>query len=185
MSLDALRTAITAVIDTATPEAVTCAPHGGRFDVAELRRISAKAPAIFIAVLGFNDLAESSGSYEATISWAAFVVTRDKAGVLRDIAALNLVNALALIVPGNTWGLEAAIGTPDGVRSDNLFSATVDKAGVAMWAISWRQRMQLGQAITDAELATLDLFETFDARYPVEDDAPEAEDLVSLPQDGA
>ena len=184
MSLASLRAAIAAALDAATPPSVTCAEHGGRFDIEELRRVSAKAPALFVAVLGFSDCAESCGSYEATVSWAVFSVARDKPGVSRDRSAMALVDALALIVPGNTWGLAESIGTPDGVRGDNLFSATVDKAGVAMWATTWRQRMQLGSAMPADALAALDLFATFDARFPVAGDAPVAEDRVSLPQDG-
>ena len=183
MSLETLRQAVVATLDAATPKQVTCAAHGGRFDLNELKRVSAKAPALFVAVLGFGDLKESHGEYEAVVSWAAFVVTRDAPRVHRDKAAVALVDALALIVPDNTWGTDACLNTPQNVRGDNLFNSTVDKAGVAMWAVSWRQSMRFAQAMTEEALASLDLFEIFDAKYPVADDAPVAEDNVTLPQD--
>lgn len=146
--------------------------------------MSAKAPAVFVAVLGFNDLQVVSGSYEAAVSWGAFVVAKDKHGQPRDLVAASVVDLLALIIPDNNWELPETIGTPVGVRGDNLFSAAVDKIGVAMWAVTWRQRMQIGQVMTNSDLAALDIFKTFDAKFPVKADAPVAEDQVSLPQDG-
>ncbi len=136
-----------------------------------------------MAILGFNNLKESQGDFYATVSWAAFVVTRDTRTAKRDLGAVALVDTLARLVPGNRWGLEASRSVPENVRGDNLFSATVDKAGVAMWAVSWQQSMELGQALTAEELAALDPFDTVDVRYPLTDSAPVAEDIVTLPQD--
>jgi hypothetical protein len=184
MSLETLRNGVVETLDTATPKNVHCASHGGRFDLQELRRVSSKAPAIYVASLGFSNLKESSGSYEATVAWGAFIVAKDQRGAKRDQVALAIVDMLSLIVPDNSWSLDETLGAPERVQADNLFSALIDKAGVAMWAITWRQHMQLGQAMTENELAALDLFKTFDARFPIKDDAPEAEDRVNLPQDG-
>ncbi|KAB1440351.1 phage protein Gp37 [Pseudodesulfovibrio senegalensis] len=184
MSLASLRDAVVAKIDQATSRKVHCASHGGRFDLHELKRISTKAPAVFVAVLGFSDLTESCGDYEAWVTWGAFVVTRDRPGQPRDLAALSIVDMLSLLIPGNTWDLKESISTAERTRADNLFSTVIDKAGMAMWAISWRQNMTLGQAMTESDLASLDPFATLSAKYPLAGDAPEAEDLVNLPQDG-
>ncbi len=184
MSLELLRTAVVDKIDELTPDAVHCDSHGGRFDLNELKRVSAKAPAVYVATLGFSNLKESSGTYEATVAWGAFIVAKDQPKkVKRDQVALSIVDMLSLIIPGNNWDLEETLGSPERIQSDNLFSALVDKAGVAMWAITWRQHMQLGQAMTEDELATLDLFKTFDAKFPIADKAPVAEDEVNLPQE--
>ncbi|AMK09648.1 phage protein Gp37 [Pseudodesulfovibrio indicus] len=185
MSLDTLRTAVADTLKTALPASVSVESHGGRFDQAELRRIMAKAPAVFVATLGFSDLKYDHGDFQATISWGAFVVTRDAPKVSRDQGASVLVNALAMTIPENTWSLDnECVNTPQAVRGDNLFSATVDKLGVAMWAITWRQTMLLGKALSDEDLAALDLFETLYTQFPVADDAPLAEDKVQLPQGG-
>lgn len=178
MSLETLRTGIVNNIDAITPDNVTCDSHGGRFDEKELRRVSAKAPAAFVAVLGFNDLKESGGAYEAIVSWGIFVVAKDTPKAPRDLVALSIVDVLARHVPENTWDMDTVLGKPVGVRADNLFAASIDKIGVAMWAITWRQHMQLGQSST----AAFDIFETFDAKFPVGTDAPVAEDKVNLPQ---
>ncbi len=46
MSLETLRAAVIEIIQTAVTDAIPCTPHGGRFDLGELRRVSAKAPAV-------------------------------------------------------------------------------------------------------------------------------------------
>lgn len=185
MSLESLRTAVVDTLKAALPASVSVEPHGGRFDQAELRRIVTKAPAVFVATLGFSDLKHEHGDFQATISWGAFVVAKDAPKVSRDQGATVLVNALAMVIPESTWSLAAeCVNTPQAMRGDNLFSATVDKLGVAMWALTWRQTMVLGQALSDEDLAALDLFETLYAQFPVADDAPLAEDEVQLPQEG-
>lgn len=192
MSLETLRAAVVNTIGAGMTSTVTCEPHGGRFDVEELKRVSRKTPAVFVAVLGLRDVVERNGDFQATVAWGAFAVAKDNPGLRRDLAAAALVDRLTMIVPDNTWGLEdECLRRPQGIRGDNLFSASVNKLGVAMWAVTWQQSMVLGQAMDDAALAALDPFETLNIRYPVDDDvddhedAPEAVDQVTLPQDGA
>jgi phage gp37-like protein len=183
MSLESLRDAIVATIRTGLGPGIACEAHGGRFDVAELRRVSAKAPAVFVASLGFRDLVYANGLYKGTFAWGAFVVAKDKPRVHRDLVAAAVVDRLALIVPENTWGSDDCLDAPQAVRGDNLFSSGVDSSGVAMWAVSWQQQMAVAEAMTAADLAALDPFETLYARYPVADNAPVAEDSVNLPQE--
>lgn len=181
MSLITLRDAIAAELAAAIPELKTCEGHGGRFDLQELRRVAAKAPAVFVACLGFGD-AEEEGDTTAELSWAAYVVTKDAPGKPRDEAALAIAQALAVHIPGNRWGLDDAEGRPEGIRGQNLYSDRLDKQGVAMWAISWRQRMNLGGAVDSAELAA---FVTFHAEHSMApgDGEPAATDEVTLPQE--
>jgi hypothetical protein len=184
MSLEYLRDAVVKTIKDSIGTDIPCEPHGGRFDAAELKRVSTKAPAVFVAYLGFRDLVYANGEYQANVAWGAFVVGKDKHPVHRDLVAAALVDRLAMIVPENMWGTDDCLGSPQSVRGDNLFSSGVDKLGVAMWAVSWQQSMVLGEAMPAEDLAALNPFETLYARYPVEDDAPEAVDQVNLPQDG-
>lgn len=184
MSLETLRDAVVATISAAVGPEIACEPHGGRFDAAELKRVSTKAPAVFVAVLGYRDLAYANGLYQANVAWGAFVVARDRRGVHRDLVATAVMDRLALIVPEQTWSTDACLGTPQAVRGDNLFSSGVDKLGVAMWAMTWQQTMVLAEAMDADQLTSLDPFATLYARYPLADDAPVAEDQVSLPQEG-
>lgn len=184
MSLTTIRKAVADAVLAGVPGLKTCEPHGGRFDASELRRLAVGGPAVFVAVLGVQDLVFEHGEAKGEVQFAAFAVAGDKAGLPRDKAVMAMADALALLVPDNRWGLDESESVPMRVRAENLFSVTVDKAGVALWAVSWRQRMALGQGLDDSTLETLDLFATCDIDYAIgQDGTPVAEDTVSLPQE--
>jgi phage gp37-like protein len=185
MSLEDLRDAVVNTIKSGLGPGIGCEPHGGRFDVAELKRVSKKAPAVFVAFLGFRNLTYANdGKFQANVAWGAFVVAKDKRNLRRDLVAAAVVDRLTLIVPGNTWGTDDCLGRPDNVRGDNLFSSVVDNLGVAMWAVTWQQSMAFAEAMTPEDMAALDPLENLYVRYPVGDDAPEAVDRVNLPPIG-
>lgn len=184
MSLLTLRQAIVDDLTANLPALKTCEGHGGRFDANEVKRVAAKAPALFVACLGVSDTDEAPDGIAGTVQWGAFVVARDTGASGRDEGGLAILQALLLHLPGNRWGLDQAEGRPQAIRAQNLYSATVDKMGVAMWAVSWRQRMVIG---AELDPATLDVFATFDAVYdldqPTGSGEPEANDhLTGLDQ---
>lgn len=143
MSLVKLRQAVVdefaARLPTLAGKAVKVQPHAGRFDAAELLRVATQAPAVLVGVLALADISETCAEVSCTCQVVAIVVCKDAPGLPRDVAALALVQELAKIVPGNCWGT-AGEQAPESIRADNLFSASVDKAGVAMWGVAWRQR---------------------------------------------
>ncbi|WP_051182942.1 phage protein Gp37 [Desulfocurvibacter africanus] len=151
MTLIDIRAAIVALL--ADLLHVQVEPHAGRFDLDELKRAATRTPAVFVACLGFSDVEEKGHEISAEVAWAAFVVTGDKPGNPRHVSSLALVHALGTHIPGNRWGLEESEGIPEQIRADNLYSAQLDKHGVAMWAIGWRQRM-----LIDAGAVVLDDF---------------------------
>ena len=73
---------------------------------------------------------------------AAFVVTRDRTGEPRGKAARAIAAALLLLIPRARWGL-ADFGTAERLQARNLYSGEVDKEGVALWMVSWRQTLRL------------------------------------------
>lgn len=151
--------------------------HGGRIDLAELRRFAAAAPAVFVAVLGVADAERTStGEFVLTASVAAFLVTIDKPGQPRDAAGLTLATAILQVVPGNDWGLEE-VGLPESIRAENLYTSAMDKAGVTLWGVTWRQKFYAG-ALTPA---VLDDLKTFHADWDVGETAntPEPSDDVT------
>lgn len=164
-----------------------CQAHGGRFDKGEIRRVAIKSPVVLIACLGLLGAeSDGCGEVDAVFQWGAFVVTTDKPQLPRDAGALAIVTALANIIPGNRWG--AAASEPERIRGDNLFSGQLEGAGVALWAITWQQKLTLG----GLEEATLDDFLVFHADYDlappdgqidaVDDVQIDAVDDVQLPQ---
>jgi hypothetical protein len=185
MSVLTLREAVVTGLRASLPrlagKTVKVEAHAGRFDAAELRRISAQAPAVFVAVLGLADLSESCGEVSATCQLLAIVVCKDAPGLPRDLAALGMMEALAKIVPGNGWN-DAAEKAPEDIRCDNLFSATLDQAGVAMWGVAWRQRATVAKTgVTDPELEGLDWFLNYHMETELAKGAPVAVDDVTLP----
>jgi len=150
MTLDDLRQAIADNIKTKLPDLRDCRPHAGRFDLAELRRVATKTPAVFIACLGVKESElQESGECDADLVMAAFVVTSDAKALPKDVAALNIIEFLLLYIPGKQWGLGGKAFKAREVQAQNMYSGEVDKTGTAMWAASWRQKVRLGESIWD------------------------------------
>ena len=127
-----------------------CELHGGRFDRAELKRIAGRTPAIYIAALGHSRSDDpGTGERDIDLSLAAFVVTADRRGLPRIEGAINLVESLLTLIPGNRWGQSGVFGAAQ-AASNNFYSGDIDKQGVALWGVSWRQTLRLGQSAWDA-----------------------------------
>ena len=138
--------AIAGDLRTRLPALKTCEVHDGRWDAEEVKRWSVATQAVLVAWLG-TAKAETPG-----VRWtdceqqlAAFVVTRDVPGLGRGAAARALVDWLLLYVPRSHWGL-SDIGEATGLRAANLYSRAIDKTGVAMWMVNWRQELRLEAA---------------------------------------
>jgi len=144
MGLIAMREAIVAKIGTELPELRVVEPHGGRFDLQELRRVSTLSPGAFVACLQVADADDSTGDASGDVLWAVFVtVSASRRDAPRDLVAMALAQGILALLPGQRWGREDAETIPRQIRADNLFSSEIDKHGVAMWAVSWRQRCVL------------------------------------------
>ena len=130
-------------------ELKTCEVHPGRFNLEELKRLSAKTPALLISSLG-TVKPENTGTEQSdsTKQLAAYFVTKNAPNMEADVACRNLVDALELYLEGQLprWGL-SDIGEPKAIRSDNLYSSKVDKQGVMLWAVTWQQRIRMGESL--------------------------------------
>ena len=149
LRLNALLAGIAAGVREALPGLKTCAVHDGRFRAAELGRWALRAPAVLVAWLG-TPKTETPGVLwtDCDHQFGAFVVTRDSPGLKRGQAARSIVYVLLLLLPRARWGFfsAAGIGAAEQVRAANLYSGEVDKAGVALWAVTWRQALRLEAA---------------------------------------
>lgn len=139
---------IAAAIRVAAPGLAECAPHAGRFDLAELRAFSARCPAVRVAALALTPAPRAAGPQRRFVARiAAFVVTRDAPALDRAAAAAALVQRIALLAEGARWG-EADLGPAEGVEASNLYGAGARGDGVALWAVQWRQPLALEAAPT-------------------------------------
>lgn len=196
-NLVALRTAIvTTLAADSRLQGVNIYPHGGDFDLAELKAYGKKSAAVFVAIM-HAESAQLGGIPRACASVAMVVLTKDQPTSRRDIAALNVVEALLNILtraPNQRWGLDASFGLSNvsDVRSDNFYSRKLDNEGVALWGVAFKQT--IGLAYTDSSEAFNTLAANWDL-YPRDNDAPigvpgdeqpddaviDAQDLIELP----
>lgn len=169
------RQAIVAAIQAELGPDVTVEAHGGRFDRAELARYSKRAPAVLVAALGFPRVAERPRA-RPSVQFAAFVVCRDAPGASRDTQALTLAEALVRLIPGNRWSLDD-LEAPEPPSAQNLYNGDIDRLGIAMWAVSWRQVVALTPLRDIADLAD---FATFHGTHHI-GDGPDTESHLELP----
>lgn len=126
----------------------------GRFSLVELKRISTKAPAMLVAELGTASI-ESQGNGQANPmkSFAIFIVTRDEKNLKKEVAARNLADALEIMLVAEmpVWKINndpiPGVKVPEQVKTDNLYSTEIDKTGVCLYGVTWRQKITIGDNI--------------------------------------
>ena len=183
MTLNDILQAIAVHIKTQITALQACETHGGRFDINELMRVSARSPGLFLSVVKIDDIKRQHGTWQAAVTIGAFTIARDTPGADRSVLGLALVQALAQVLPENTWAIDEAITTPQSINAQNLYSGGLDKKGVSLWGTTWRQTFELGEAV---DVSTLDDFLKCNINYdPASDDEgrPGTEDNVSLQED--
>ncbi|MDP2607947.1 MULTISPECIES: phage protein Gp37 [unclassified Oceanobacter] len=141
-----IQAAMVATIKDKLPKLKTCEVHEGRFDANELKRVAGRCPAVYIACLGVGQPI-NEGSTFAPLRWGAFVVTKDAPRSDRNSQALNLVQAVNVILAAQAWGLDETRSEPERVTSQNLFSTSTSAQGVSMWAVTWTQEFQLDSGL--------------------------------------
>jgi len=125
-----------------------------------------------MAILGVPQMEEVSDErLRVHLSCALFVITRDAPGLPRDMAALNITEELIRMISLNQWGVtrQAGFGVllPTRLQADNIYSAQIDRQGVAMWAISWRQTLILGEsAFAPGDVLPAELYVRFGREDP-------------------
>lgn len=154
-NLPALRDAVVASLQAKLPTfADRIEAHGGSFDEKEIQTFATKAPAIRVALLGFEAASRHpSGKVWLPVNFTAAIVTKDAldAGgkVPRDVAAMMIANAVGLAVVGNRFGL-SGVEQPENVRGGNLYSGTVLTMGLALWQVTWTSKVLLGDSVDEA-----------------------------------
>lgn len=142
-----LLNAIKTAIKTALPELRRCDVHGGRFDLAELKRIAIQTPAVLVSLLAAPETKpKETEERDIELSIGLYVVTSDKVSLPRHLSVINIVEALLILIPINDWGLKK-ISEPTDINAQNLYSGDIDKHGITLWAISFKQKVRVGKNI--------------------------------------
>lgn len=138
-STDAVLEAVCARIRAWLPACKEVQPHDGRFAVEELQRWAARVPAVRVASLGVAAVrAVGDGRVELDLQLWAFAAAKDQPGRSRGAAARAMADRLLVGLPGERWGL-AGVGEARQARAENLYAPGLDKLGLALWAVAWRQ----------------------------------------------
>lgn len=180
MTLNEVREAIKSTLaDDAALAAlkVDVRTHRGRFTFDDLQTVAARPLSVLVSCLAVKRAELQAGQVDCRCVWGAFVTAADKPQLGRDAAALAILTRLLLTIPGNSWGLE--LTAPEQIEAVNLYAGRTDEKGLAIWAITWEQVVEL--SLTDAD--SIDDFLHFHADWDLADpdEQYEATDDVILP----
>lgn len=151
----------------------TVVTHVGEFGPDEVERYAASAPAVILAPLGFADISRAGGMVLAALNYAAFVLTKSMANDSRGDIAMAVMEELFKILPYEKWSVEACAQAPRDIEAGNLYTGKVDEMGVSLWAVRWRQTVQI-QATDVSDLAD---FLRLDATYNLDPGADDPDDF--------
>lgn len=121
--------------------------YGGEFSGDEVAVSGFKAPAILIAGLGWTRPRGTErllGKGTRVCHIAAFVVTNLNSRSDRMLEAQRLAEMLDLALvtwtPTNEAGAAVEVAAPEeDIRCENIYNKKLDKAGMAVWLVTWRQ----------------------------------------------
>lgn len=146
------------------PTSVHLFTHHGEFGESELKSYLVKAPCVILAPVGMPKASVAGPNVMAEIGYAAFVLTRSRPEMDRGEAALMITETILGFLPYEPFGLARK---PSDVEAANLYSGKIDNAGMALWAVRWRQVIELA-AKDDCRYQELDDFLRLHATYQVE-----------------
>lgn len=125
----------------------TCQRYSGEFDADSVAAVSFRAPAVFVACLGWAKAKQQPGDGRTALQvrFAAFIVADKptKRNPNTDIVALSL--AITAAIEGKTLGVNVAHAA-ELQRAESGANAKLDKKGLALWAITWTQVIYQGES---------------------------------------
>jgi hypothetical protein len=147
--MSALPATIAAAIKMVLPELRDCKAIAGRFNLDDLKDQSIAAPAVLVSLIKWGQAGGRSGQTQYRAQIVAFVVTKDTMGLQRDIAAVNIAQAITALADGNTWGL-AACGPAEAIGFETLVTAAARKLASSLAVVTWTQPFVLSREATSA-----------------------------------
>lgn len=144
----ALATAAVNHLAASLPEGVSCELYAGEFSDGEVSRASVRAPAVLVACLSVRrkDLVETE-EYDFVCHLAAYCMTRHHGGRgERFLAATGLAELVAAHLEGRRFGL-TGLAPARVTAMDNLYAKALDRASVALMAVTWQQVIRMGEDV--------------------------------------
>lgn len=153
--LDLLRTNIAAHLRVNLPDMVTVLELDNTADAAALDRLSMASPAVGVEIVGTDGLNVMGGAPYATANIGVSVVCTPQIGedgVAKDATQAAL--ALVTLVLGHIADqhFELVSGKPESVRATNLTDGDIETNGTALWAVTWKQSIDVSNVIKRPDL---------------------------------
>lgn len=136
----AYREAVESTFRSRLPNEIHLVTHQGEFGEREIKAYLVRAPCVILAPVGIPGASPMGPNVMATMNYAAFVLTRSRPEMDRSEAALRITEAILSFLPYEAFGLARK---PTDVEAANLYSGAIDNMGMALWAIRWRQMLEL------------------------------------------
>jgi len=176
VALDGVVDAVAAVLAKEVKGLRQCKPYAGEFDG---ERMALHPPALFVACLGGTPSAAGTGQVELEGRFAAYVVA-DHAGGPQALnrSALGLVERVVLAVHQRQWGL-AGVSPAALERVENASSGQIRGRSLALWVVTWRQRLRLGESVWGS-----DGYQPTEVLAGMGGDAPEDYEQLVYPEGG-
>ncbi|MCX4025048.1 hypothetical protein H0A36_23540 [Endozoicomonas sp. SM1973] len=147
MQIYQLLSAITQTIHSHLPDLKDVSTHAGRFDLGEVKRVANYTPAVKVALMeAWEFKSIETEQWDVSLRLAAFVMVSDSRKLPKDEAAINIIEALSLLIAEQRWGVEGVLAA-SGIKASNLFSTQTDRQGLAIWGVTWDQVMRLKENI--------------------------------------
>ena len=160
-------------------------PHGGRFNLDELKRYSVNAPAARVAFAGMKPVGlDNVGRIIGPMHMAVYLITAGRDG---DAVLLDLIEDAAAVIRLNRWGLsDISAARIDAI--ENLYSSGAEAQGVYLAGITFEQQLAFGSNLADrdidvaaAQAGTTAFYDGFETFHGLSD----AERRLALALDGA
>jgi hypothetical protein len=128
-------------------------------------------------VTGGSSGERANNQLQVELVLAAFILTEDKRGTDRDAVALAIAEQVIARVAAWPWRGTAQSRQPTDVKFESLYSGKLDRSGVALLAVTWKQSLPIGTDRFEAERVAAELPDHADpdgltvsgAAYGVED----------------
>lgn len=145
----------------------------GDWDDDMLRRFAAQLPAVFIAFAGGGSRAPGATTFDIDGQWIVYVATGHASGQAArrrgDALQIGAYELVELLVPQLHLFKVPDTGTLMAVRVENLYTGSIDRQGLAVYALTFQLPMSMPLQL---DPAVLDDFETFTAQYDVPPHTP-------------
>lgn len=151
---------VDAILDAAReglPNLAMCEPYAGQFGQDGPKRGAVAAPGFFLAALDAPPAQEQPGDgrHAFEVRFAAYCLSRNARGAAdRGSDAMTMAAEWALQVTDQHWGLAPQVEQAQLEAVQNLYSAELDNKGFGLWAVTWRQVINLGASIWDGDEET-------------------------------